>query len=295
MNHDQDKGWVIGLLAGAILAIFLLAISLTGLEMNPGLLVDLSVQPQTSVGVGGSAGWGGLVTFMRILLGLILVMFPIYIIYMLLDPQRRKQLLRNLIFFALMLFLFDRLSRLSQNLTPNGTAQSGNFSAAEVDAATAATALNDFVNQPPNWLVITVILSVVALVALAIFPVLWFTLRRRPHDDDAVTVVAQQDEEALRALENGSDLRSTILQCYRSMVAAVKNERGIQRESSVTPREFVAVLSAKGLPPEPVRALTRIFEDVRYGNQPAGPRQQVEAVGCLEEIVAACRRTREAA
>lgn len=294
MRLDSGKRWVLGFLIGASLLIFLLAIGLTGLEMKTGMPFSLAFRPMDTINAGGMEGWGWLVDIFRVMLALALIIFPFYLVYMLINPKRRKQLVRDLVLFGMILFFFDLLRRLSENMSNNvqgldlGAGQTEQLPPVEV------TPLSDFVNNPPGWLVITVIVGVVLVIAVIVFLVFWFTLRKRSNDADAIEVVAQEAQDALLSIQAGGDLRDTIIQCYRAMVQAVKTERGIQRDSSVTPREFVKILAGKGLPAGPVTDLTRIFEEVRYGHQPGGIRQQIEAVSCLEEIVAACRRQQEA-
>ncbi len=293
MRIDRGKGWILGLLAGAVLVIFLLAIGLTGLKMNPGLLFNLGPRPQTTFIPSENTEWGWLINGFRIILALAIIIFPFYIVYMLINPKRRKQLIRDLVIFGAILFLFDRLRVLSQTLNNRGSdlepgaIPNGDGTPPEIPP------LTEFINHPPSWLVVVVIITVIIVIAAIVFLVFWFALRKRSNDADAIVRVAQEAEDALLSIRSGSDLRETIIQCYRSMMQAVKNERGIHREAYVTTREFVEILTRRGLPPSPVKNLTRLFEDVRYGNVQSGMRQQIEAISCLEEIVEACRRQKE--
>ena len=104
----------------------------------------------------------------------------------------------------------------------------------------------------------------------------------------------QEVERARQALLDGQDLREVIIRCYRRMGEALQEERGIERESSMTAGEFEALLAEKGLPREPVRQLTRLFEAARYSLwQPARGEEQ-GALRCLEAILEHCRQVREA-
>jgi hypothetical protein len=95
---------------------------------------------------------------------------------------------------------------------------------------------------------------------------------------------------ARQALLDGHDLRGVIVRCYSRMAEALQEERGIERESFMTAGEFEALLGAKGLPPEPVRALTRLFEAARYSLwQPATGEEQA-AIRCLDSILEYARR-----
>jgi hypothetical protein len=295
MRIDKNKGWVLGLLGGAILVIFLLAIGLTGLKMTSGLLFNLSPRPQTTIIPGDMPEWAWMVDLFRIILALALVIFPFYIIYMLINPKRRKQLIRDVVIFGFVLFLFDRLRNLSQSLSNRGSNLEPGANPADAGLPPEIPPLTEFLNNPPNWLVVVVIVAVIIVIAAIFFLIFWFALRKRPDDSDAITRVAQDAQDALLSIQSGGDLREAIIQCYRGMMQAVKKERGIHRETYVTSREFVTVLTGRGLPAGPVKDLTRLFEDVRYGNMKSGMRQQIEAVSCLEEILEACRRQKEAA
>jgi len=66
-------------------------------------------------------------------------------------------------------------------------------------------------------------------------------------------------------------------------------EKGVTRESAMTPREFVRSLTTMGLPELAVQRLTRLFEDVRYGARVAGDQEEGEAIASLTAIVDASR------
>ena len=95
---------------------------------------------------------------------------------------------------------------------------------------------------------------------------------------------------ARQALLNGDDLRDVVIRCYLRMADALQQERGIERESSMTTGEFEALLEAKGLPPGPVRALTRLFERARYSSWQPGDGEEQGALQCLETILESARR-----
>ncbi|WP_420631761.1 DUF4129 domain-containing protein [Candidatus Leptofilum sp.] len=105
------------------------------------------------------------------------------------------------------------------------------------------------------------------------------------------------DELRLRALEALLELREgdvpltdLIRRCYREMVQTVQEQRGVYRERHITPREFEQRLLRSGFPQPPVQRLTRLFEQVRYGNSSVGEREKRQAIDSLEEIVAACEQ-----
>jgi hypothetical protein len=101
-------------------------------------------------------------------------------------------------------------------------------------------------------------------------------------------------EEARQALLDGQDLRQVIIQCYRRMGQALQQEQKIERDAFMTTGEFEVLLSAKGVPPDPVHQLTRLFDAVRYGRREPASGEEQRAVQCLDAILAYSRQARQA-
>lgn len=295
LPFGPGKNGVLILLLLAVVITFVLAIGITGLELKPGLILGRgpAVRQEMTGGNLGELGW--ILDAFRIFLATSLVLFPFYLVYMLINADRRKKLLRDLFIFAMLLFFFDRLRVIANNLEGNAQEIGPGSMSPDLPQISDLPPLETFVNQPPGW--ISVIVTVVMAVSITglIFAAAWFVMTRRRIDDSLAIVVAREAQDALLSIQSGNDLRTAIIQCYRAMVQAVKDDAGIQRDTAMTPKEFVAVLTNKGLPATPVRTLTRLFEDARYGNNPGGMRQQMEAVGCLEEIIAAVKKKQEQA
>ena len=114
---------------------------------------------------------------------------------------------------------------------------------------------------------------------------LFYRMLHRPHPVDPIAVEAAT---ALKAIEDGGDLKDVILRCYFQMAAIVKEEQGIERANSVTPREFGTLLASKGIPIPSIHQLTRLFEQVRYGSKPPGPLEEQSAIECLSAIRLHC-------
>jgi hypothetical protein len=112
------------------------------------------------------------------------------------------------------------------------------------------------------------------------------TSGRQPIDELRISALL-----ALQELRQGRvPLTDVIRRCYREMTQTVQAQRGVFRQPNVTPREFSVRLLEIGLPPSPVLRLTRLFEQVRYGNAATGERETREAIDSLEQIVAACEQ-----
>ena len=136
---------------------------------------------------------------------------------------------------------------------------------------------------PPLGAVPSLLLWLVglALAAALVGVGLWLVLRR-PAGSDRLKLEA---ERALEALKLGVDLRNVIVHCYWQMAQVLKQEQGLEMDSAMTAREFERLLEARGVPPEPIQQLTRLFEAARYGSRPPGSEAERQAVDCLTAIV----------
>ena len=103
----------------------------------------------------------------------------------------------------------------------------------------------------------------------------------------------QEAEEAVKAIEAGGELRNVILRCYFQMTETIKDASGIERDYTMTAREFESWLVSNGFPHNPVRQLTSLFEKVRYGEARLGEDDEESADECLNVIINFCRTKRE--
>jgi heme exporter protein D len=94
----------------------------------------------------------------------------------------------------------------------------------------------------------------------------------------------RQAAEAVAAIESGADSTNAIIHCYIEMTRLIRRERGMERERSLTAREFEAALEELGLPASPLSSLRTLFEDIRYGGRKFSPSEERLAVSSLGEI-----------
>jgi hypothetical protein len=94
--------------------------------------------------------------------------------------------------------------------------------------------------------------------------------------------------QALQRLDYGQDWRLVILNCYRDMVRILDEQRSIQRQLGMTPREFGLALEGLGIPGLPVKGLTHLFELVRYGDRYPNASEKDEAIEYLRQIAELC-------
>lgn len=281
---ERTRLAVLAFLGLTLLAVITLSAGLDRLEFKPGepfvgggeaFLPGESVPGTTAV-----SDWR-VVPFAQGVAAVIFVLLVGYLAVNLLRTVNPRQLIRIGAGLAAVLGLIWILSMMD---TPGGTTPQ----ASEFSSATAAPA-KEFattpLGEPPRSLVWLVILAVSAGgIGLGV----WFFLRHR-ETAQPLDRLLEEAANAAQALTSGEEPRSVIIACYMNMTKILQEERGIERGQAVTPREFIHLLENMGLPAEPVRQLTGLFETVRYGAQPVSAQAEEQALECLNAIVAACR------
>jgi hypothetical protein len=122
------------------------------------------------------------------------------------------------------------------------------------------------------------------LAAGLVLALCWRLLADRRRAREGRHGICLEAEAARLALLAGMDFKDVIIGCYSRMSRDLESERGIEREASMTAREFEALLEAGGVPRESVHRLTLLFEAVRYGAWRPSPADEAEAIRCLEDI-----------
>lgn len=299
MNKLTPRTWTFIFAGIGLLALVLLAISLNALQLAPGQPVSFQqLAPPVST-AGGSNEWSRyLMTAFRVVMIVFWILVPILLLLMLLDKEGRKRLLRYMLFilpFLLLLFYMSSQKPAQQtaaDLNPRA------FAAATPDMSQLSnTAPPQRFTPPPTWvtnLATAAIAVVIALVVLGVVFTIWRRWKNQQQLQEPLKQVQREAQAALDAIYAGGDLRETILRCYLQMVEALRQYRGISRNDDMTPHEFELYLEKRGLPGEPVRQLTQLFEQVRYGAVQPGRQDEGKAISSLSAIVSACQRTRSA-
>ena len=274
----------------AVVVIFLLATGLSGLELLPGEpdAFGWAIQSMQTEG-GGIPGGDTILKVIRIVYIAALILLPVWIVYMIVNPKARKRFIRDMlvisVFVMIILFFTSKLAEMNkdqedQPFTPFagapdlGTQDPGSF---DPNAA------------PPESIVWITTLVVALVIVVVVVLAVWIILRSRHREESAVDRIALEVQSALDDLQSGADFRNVVVRCYSEMVQTLRKERNIQRNGSLTPREFEDSLSSLGFPIQPVRELTRLFESVRYGRKDITRREELVAVDSLSAILDVCR------
>lgn len=239
--------------------------------------------------------------FWDILAAIFWVSLLLSIGYLFLSPEGRKSLpyllkrIATQLLWVLFFILFLQITLLFSSEPP---ADEVGEPARSQELFSTGPALEDqleelaYTAEPPAAL--SAILSV--LFALGLVTLAYFGWRRyraqRARPFASLDELSRQAQAAIEELRRGQQVDDVILRCYREMARTVSAQRGVQRGRGVTPREFERELQRRGMPPRAVERLTRLFEQVRYGNYAPRRRDQLEALDSLQAVVDACERFR---
>ncbi|MCK4757730.1 MAG: DUF4129 domain-containing protein [Thermoplasmata archaeon] len=148
-------------------------------------------------------------------------------------------------------------------------------------------------NIKPDGMDITIsimfLVGAVAVVALFIFAVTQIThLRSEKYPDvdmDAVAEeVGQTIQRAIDDMTTGTDVRSSIMRCYRDM-CKLAAQHGISDEEHLTPREFESRIGSRlPITDEKLHDLILIFEEARYSDHSLSEEMRERAMKALNTI-----------
>lgn len=239
---------------------------------------------------GPTGGGEGLVKFMRVLFYILFICFPFAIIIIFLDPDLRKRVLRTTLYLVLLilaLLLMVESQADEFELTDDTAGKELQGEEAELAEPITPEAFQS--EETSSWITWAVSLGIGLLIALIIVAIVNTIRRNRIEETTPLDQLASRAEEAIAEIEAGGDLQDTILRCYAEMNRVVRAKRGIQRDRTVTAREFVDYLLKANLPSEPIYTLTRLFEQARYSTEQHSAEDQQTAVASLQAIANACR------
>jgi len=288
----RQKRFILILSLVSLVTLVLLASTLHGVQFSPGralgraetesvqFSVDKAIRAITEVPVWKQAIlWVGL--FLIVLL-----------LSSILSPELRKRVLRTFFGFAISVILILYLLENKLLTLPDFSLNLRN----EMGAAAAEDLPPIPVFTPPDvptWVNFLISLGIIlALLALGWGISRWWQRLNRlralskPLDDLAAIAQSSLDD-----LESGQDWDDVIVNCYARMSDTVSRKRNLVRKETMTAAEFARRLEHAGLPGDPVRRLTRLFESVRYGAKQSSQNEINEAITCLTAILHYCGDT----
>ncbi|MBN1454461.1 MAG: DUF4129 domain-containing protein [Anaerolineales bacterium] len=281
LNPKLKRIFVIVLAGLGVLMLVLLAASLQSVELKPAkvFFTDDGNRPNVFSGFNDFVDNVGSLTLGEalMLVGGFLVLFVLMLA--MLSPEARKRMIKTILRVGLTAWvIYYAITK----FRPEGIF--------EVDPQVAGMeqAPEVVVTPPPytppvvpSWLIYVVSLMVVLFFAGFGF---WLYRFLRPPKHQLQNL-ARAARSALKDLSAGRDWDDTVIQCYVRMSDALGQERGLHRQQGMTPQEFASRLEQAGLPSDPVRRLTRLFEKARYGGRKSSREDVNEAVTCLTAIL----------
>ncbi len=271
-----------------IAALLLLSGLLKGAELLPGKSFSAIVE-DLALGLGELRLLEGQDFLLLVFRILIVVYFWIITPLVILAIFRRadwRRRLRAMLLFSIVVAIFAMLllrSDFARQLALDGALQLPQGRSGE-----ATQGIPLLLSTPPLWLGMFASL----LLAGLLIAVAWRVLRRGRIAQAEIELLAAEAQEAAQGIYLGRDLKDVVTRCYHEMSRILMEQRGMQRQAAMTPREFELRLHGTGLPDEEVRRLTRLFEAVRYGEVSPAEHQRKEALRCLTAIAQAARATR---
>ena len=285
---DQRTYQIISQIAAGIglLALFLLVTSLSNLSFNPGQALPtqedtLNLFPRSSA---VDANWLG-----TICLTSMLSLFPIGAVLLIFSSQARrlfKKYVRALVLWFIFLLgvrFYMLLFRDEAYIQTEPTSAASLPEALNPPSAGTSATTNIEVYQPPDlpgWGGYLIGFSIIIAIGIIAY-LIWE--RNRPKGDDLGGIAIR----ALKDISAGREWEDAIIQCYAQMNATVSRQRSVDREVHLTPGEFALRLEKAGLPADPIRNLTRLFEKARYGERTNQDQDATEAIHYLNAITQA--------
>jgi len=263
-------------------SIIILSAGINNLDFLPGRSIEIGFETVGTVDKEDTNTGSYALTLFRMLLVIYLASIPVAVF--LISPRKRKQILFFLVSLFFLLAFFDRVTVFITSFM-NIAFEPPNVTLPSFQVQSSAYSILEFINSPPRWLTLTVSTVLAILVVTAAVFLIQYIINRSSSPSGLLRNTMQ---DALLKLQEGADLKHIVVRCYYEMGQVLMKERGITRNKDMTPREFEYALRHSGLPNEPLFQLTRLFEEIRYGNKASGELENRDAIKCLTAIIKAC-------
>lgn len=280
------KFWILIAVAMAIVALFLLASSLSSVEILPGEPFPWGLLARGSSELPLTPELGDMSAFITIIRVAMLILIPLTGIYMIFTKEGRKRGVRLLLQLMLLTFLMSFVLERQNNMgeAPEIAMENGSFAQDDMEFEPPP----EFVPGDMQDLTTALTLGLATVLTIVIVAALYILWRRRQlAQDDTLTDLAREAQDALDDIQAGGSLRNAVIRCYAEMSRVIGEKRNIQRGITMTSHEFEEYLVKTGLPKAPVQELTHLFEEARYGDRDPGPGEEQRAVACLTSVIKA--------
>ncbi len=279
---QQKKLLATAFLTLAILIVIFLASGISGMEFQPGTIAEREAPP---IEFRPLAQSNATPLWPTILIILISVTLSISIVIFIKYPEVRRRTYLGLVYFLIFGFVLFATRGKSEEAAELSSGEEEILDTAIIQTQREAAEFISAVGDIDPTLNLILDIAIVLLVGLLAF----FIYRRFFKNPLSASEQLKADaEEALSEIQLGEDLRNIIIRCYTEMSQVLNEQRGIQRQQAMTPREFERQLQDIGLPQNSIERLTRLFEEARYGHSELGKEAEQEAIQCLTAIAEAC-------
>ncbi len=206
----------------------------------------------------------------------LMVIFSVLILIV--SPNFRRELMRMIAMVIPLVILLPQIAKtMAQQSEMAEEQQAGGYLLGEATYPQPP----DFIQNPPEWL----FLVINTLLLLIILGGIFYLWRRLRPNSDAYAVVVKEVRRALSNLDSGLELKDVVIACYAQMCRGLQESQQITRHQAMTPREFELHLSSAGIASTHIQKLTRLFEDVRYGQESTDADTENDARLCLQSIL----------
>lgn len=229
---------------------------------------------------GGQARFGEPTAILDVLLAVMILLFGVYVLVHITSPEGRRRILRQAVRLAVILVaLFLARDLLAPRGVEEPEREAGPSAVLPWSGLDGAGGRREPSAPPtvPSWA------GYLGAALLAGVIALWGWRRwglRQPHSADQISEVLA---EASAELSAGLPVADVVIRCWAQMVAIASRRAKEATAPPLTPRELAEKLVTLGFREEAVRALTRLFEEVRYGHKDSEPRR-AEALAALAAI-----------
>jgi len=270
------------LLVGSLLALIIVSVSLSNMQLNPGTPFPREGNNYNPVLSSTEKQEIENTTLPRVqgFIALILLLVLLFVLARIVSAINIRKLLKWLPVLVILLIAVALIPQMDPGQPPSFPDELNVISTPQSPNVTALP-----LGDPPQfllWLVAIAILFGMCFLGYKLFMEGVISIRLEDQ-------IAQEAKRAIQNLRAGKDFRNVIINCYLQMSHVLQAEQGIERNSAMTAREFERWLRVEGLPFQPVRQLSSLFEKTRYGNQKMSKGDEKTALESLNEIIRYCQ------